>query len=564
MEKRLLKPGNMVYPVPVALVSCVDGKGNKNLITVAWTGTICSDPAMLYISIRPERYSYNMIKETGEFVLNLTTSEILKAVDFCGVKSGKDIDKWKETGLTQVKADRVKASLVKESPVNIECKVKEIKHLGTHDMFIAEVLVVHADNKYFDKNDSFHLDKADLIAYSHGGYMSLGKEVGTFGFSVKKNSKKECLISKKCGGCKYSHLEYAKQLSIKQNYIEKLLSDFGKVNAIIGMDNPYYYRNKVHHVFDYDKKKGIISGSYVERTHRVLDIDNCLIEDRESQEIIKTIKKLCVSFKYKTYDEDTGFGFLRHVLIRKAFSTGDIMLVLVCADRVLPGKNNFVKAIREKHPNIKTIVLNMNDKKTSMVLGDYEKILYGDGFIEDQLLSCKFRISLKSFYQINPIQTEVLYNKAIEYADIKDEDTIIDTYCGIGTIGICAAKKHRINLIGVESNADAVKDAKINVKVNDIKNARFVNADATDWIEEYDGACDVLFMDPPRSGSTDRFIKAVGRLRPKKIIYISCGPESLERDLRVFEKIKYKVKTIQPVDLFPLTEHIETIVKLEI
>jgi len=187
MAKKSMKPGNMVYPLPAALVSCADKAGNSNLITVAWTGTICSDPAMLYISVRPERYSHHMLDETGEFVLNLTTDKIIKEVDMCGVKSGSDNDKWKLTGLTQEKAQIVKAPLVKESPVNIECKIFEKKELGTHDMYMAEVVAVNADEKLFDENGKFDLNRSGLIAYSHGEYFTLGKKVGSFGYSVKKH-----------------------------------------------------------------------------------------------------------------------------------------------------------------------------------------------------------------------------------------------------------------------------------------------------------------------------------------------------------------------------------------
>ena len=186
MSKREFKPGNMLYPVPAALVSCVDKEGRANLVTVAWTGTVCSDPPMLYISLRKDRFSHHMIKETGEFVLNLTTERIIKATDWCGVKSGKDIDKWAVTGLTKAPARHVAAPLVEESPVNIECRVTQILELGSHDMFLAQVLAVDVDERYFDKNDRFDLNKAGLVAYSHGGYFKLGELLGKFGYSVKK------------------------------------------------------------------------------------------------------------------------------------------------------------------------------------------------------------------------------------------------------------------------------------------------------------------------------------------------------------------------------------------
>ena len=558
MSKIHMKPGNMVYPLPAALVSCADKAGNTNLITVAWTGTICSDPAMLYISVRPERHSYGMIKESGEFVLNLTNEAIIKAADLCGVKSGRDVDKWKLTGLTPEKAYVVNAPLVKESPVSIECKVVEIKKLGSHDMFIAEVVSVDADEKYFDKDGRFNLNTSGLIAYSHGDYLKTGERVGTFGYSVKK---KKCDLLKKCGGCSYINMPYDRQLEEKQAMLEKLLGGFGSIYPIIGMADPYYYRNKVHHVFDYDKKLGTISGVYQENSHRVVNVDECLIEDKKSQEIIETIRKLCRSFKIKTYDEDTGYGLLRHVLVRRGFKTGEIMVVLVLGSQILPGKNNFIKALRDEHPEITTIVLNVNNQKTGMVLGEFEKTIYGPGFIKDELCGNVFRISPKSFYQVNPVQTEVLYRTAIEYAGLTGTETVLDAYCGIGTIGICAASKAS-RVIGVELNADAVRDAKINAKENGINNIKFYCEDATKWISKCDEHIDVVFMDPPRTGSTEKFIRSVAKLGPERVVYVSCGPDTLARDLDVFESTGYKVQKIQPVDMFPHTVHCEVVTSL--
>lgn len=543
MARVEFKPGNMVYPLPAALVSCADASGNTNLITVAWTGTICSDPAMLYISVRPERYSHHMLEETGEFVLNLTTEEIIRAVDMCGVRSGKDIDKWKMSGLTPEKASKVSAPLVKESPVCIECRIVEKKELGSHDMYIADVVAIDVDKKYIDENGRFDLNKTGLIAYSHGDYFTLGKKVGSFGYSVKKNP------------------AYAKSLEEKQKYMTTLFKNVITPEPVVGMDMPEHYRNKVHHVFAYDKKKGLISGSYEEGTHRVINEEDNLINDVKCQEIIRTIRELCKSFKIKAYDEDTGYGLIRHVLVRRGFKTGEIMVVLVLASQVLPGKNNFIKALREKHPEITTIVLNVNNRKTSMVLGDYEKPLYGPGYIKDELCGLTFRISPKSFYQVNPVQCEKLYEIAMKYAQLTGKEKVIDAYCGIGTIGLCAAGRSG-EMTGVELNPDAIKDAKINAKENGIKNADFICKDATEWITEYDGRADVVFMDPPRSGSTEKFIKAVAKMNPDRVVYISCGPETLARDIETFRTYGYHIQKLQPVDMFPFTKNIEAVAML--
>ena len=555
----------MVYPVPAAMVSCAGKNGNTNIITVAWTGTICSDPAMLYISVRPERFSHHMLMETGEFVLNLTGVSTIKAADLCGVRSGRDCNKWKLAGLTPQKANEVKAPLIKECPVNIECRVTEVKHLGSHDMFLAEVLCVDAEESLFDRSGGLDLSKAGLIAYSHGQYLKTGESAGSFGYSVRKKEKAEktgtaarCAVSGQCGSCSYSCMPYEEQLQKKQKRMEKLLGEFGKAEPILGMADPYHYRNKVHHVFGHTKAGDIISGCYEPNSHRIVNVDECLIEDEKCQQIIRTIRKLCRSFKIKTYNEDTGYGLLRHVLVRRGFKSGEIMVVLVLSSQVLPGKNNFVKALLSEHPEITTIVLNVNDKETSMVLGDFEKSLYGPGAIKDELCGKTFRISPASFYQVNPVQTEVLYGEAIKLSGLTGKETVIDAYCGIGTIGICASEKAG-KVIGIELNPAAVRDAKINAKENGIRNISFVTADATKWIKDYNGKADVIFMDPPRTGSTPEFIKAAAGLDPEKIVYISCGPDTLARDLKEFGKLGYQPSVIRPVDMFPLTEHVETV-----
>lgn len=374
----------------------------------------------------------------------------------------------------------------------------------------------------------------------------------------------KCNISKKCGGCQFQGIPYKEQLKKKQKKEQSLLGAYGKVCSIIGMENPYYYRNKVHAVFDRDRKGNIISGIYEEGTHRVVPVENCLIEDEKSQEIIRTIRGMLKSFKIRTYDEDTGYGLLRHVLIRRGFSTGEIMVVLVTGSPIFPSKNNFVKALRKAHPEITTVVLNVNDRQTSMVLGDREKPIFGPGFIKDRLCGCMFRISPKSFYQVNPVQTEILYQTAIDYAGLTGKETVIDAYCGIGTIGLIAAKKAG-KVIGVELNKDAAKDARINAKENKITNAAFYQGDAGRFMVEMAAKgekADVVFMDPPRAGSDERFLSSIVKLSPKEVIYISCNPETLARDLKYLTKHHYKVEKIQPVDMFPFCDHCETVCSL--
>lgn len=371
----------------------------------------------------------------------------------------------------------------------------------------------------------------------------------------------KCKVWKKCGGCQYQGVSYTEQIKIKQKNMNKLLKKYGNVKPIIGMNNPFYYRNKVHAVFDRDKKGNIICGTYEAGTHRVVPVEECMIEDKISQEIIRAIRDMLKSFRIKTYDEDTGYGLLRHVLVRRGFSTDEIMVVLVVASPIFPSKNNFVKALRKKFPQISTVVLNVNDKKTSMVLGERDIVLYGKGFIRDRLCGCTFRISPQSFYQVNPVQTELLYKTAIEYAGLGRKERVIDAYCGIGTIGLVAAGKAR-EVIGIELNKNAVRDAIVNARENKITNARFYQGDAGEFMEgmvSEGERADVVFMDPPRTGSTEKFLTSMVKLGPSRIVYISCGPDTLARDLEFLTKHGYVTRKIQPVDMFSFTEHCEVV-----
>lgn len=375
----------------------------------------------------------------------------------------------------------------------------------------------------------------------------------------------QCPNFKKCGGCQYLDIPYKEQLIKKQREMTELLKPFCRVNPIHGMEDPWNYRNKVHAVMARDRKGKIISGVYKEGTHTVLPVETCLIENETADAIIGTVRGLLPSFKMKVYDEDTGYGFLRHVLVRTAKKTGEVMVVLVTASPIFPSKVNFVKALRKVHPEITTIVQNINNRQTSMVLGDKEHVLYGPGFIVDELCGRKFRISSRSFYQINPVQTEVLYDLAVRAAGLTGKETVVDAYCGIGTIGIVASGFAR-EVIGVELNKDAVRDAVTNAKLNRITNIRFYNNDAGKFMVQMakEGAkADVVFMDPPRSGSTEEFINAVSILKPSRVVYVSCGPDTLARDLAVFRKKGYHAVEAWPVDLFPFTVHCECCVKLE-
>ena len=379
-----------------------------------------------------------------------------------------------------------------------------------------------------------------------------------------RREKGACPYTRECGGCNILAQSYEVELKNKQKTVEDLIKAFCKVEPIIGMKDPKNYRSKVHVVFDHDKKGNPISGVYEEKSHRVVAIDNCLIHNKKADEIIASIRGMLKSFKIKTYDEDSGYGLIRHVMIRTGFTSGEIMVVLVLSSPILPSKNNFVKALLKLHPEITTIVHNVNDKKTSMVLGEKETVIYGKGYIEDSLCGKTFRISPKSFYQVNPAQTEVLYSKAIEMAGLTGAETVVDAYCGIGTIGIIASD-HVKKVIGVELNKDAVKDANVNVKRNLATNIDIYKNDAGDFMAqmaEQKEEVDVVFMDPPRTGSTEKFMDALVLLKPKKVVYISCNPLTLERDLQYLMKKGYKAQSAVPVDMFPWTSHVEICVQL--
>ncbi|MGN0250459.1 MAG: 23S rRNA (uracil(1939)-C(5))-methyltransferase RlmD [Oliverpabstia sp.] len=374
----------------------------------------------------------------------------------------------------------------------------------------------------------------------------------------------KCPYAKKCGGCQYQGIAYEEQLKEKEKKVRKLMKDFGKPEPIIGMKNPYHYRNKVHAVYHHQRNGEIISGIYQEGTHKIVPVTECQIENQEADRVIQTIRRLAVSFKMKIYNEDSGYGLLRHVLVRTGRKTGEMMVVLVMASPVFPSKNNFVKALRKEHPQITTVVQNINDKNTNMVLGERNVVLYGKGYIEDELCGCRFRISPNSFYQVNPIQTEKLYQKAIELAGLTGKERVIDAFCGIGTIGLIAAP-HAGEVIGVELNRDAVRDAVGNAKRNGIKNAHFYQGDAGKFMvamaEEGEKA-DVVFMDPPRAGSDEAFMNSVVTMQPEKIVYISCNPETQVRDLKYMTKKGYRVVRICPADMFPFTNHCECIVSM--
>jgi 23S rRNA (uracil1939-C5)-methyltransferase len=382
-----------------------------------------------------------------------------------------------------------------------------------------------------------------------------------------KRIKVKCPIYERCGGCKLLHIDYVEQQKIKTDEVKSIFKNAGfkeKVNDIIGMDKPFNYRNKNQVVFGVDDKNKTVSGFFEENSHKIVNFTTCLVQDELSDKIVGIIKELMEKFRISPYNEQKRRGLIKHVMVKRSKALNETMVVIVTSEKVFPGSNNFVKALVSRCKEITTIIQNINPKQTTHVLGDSEVVLYGKGYIHDILMGMKFKISSKSFYQINPVQTKKLYEAAINSAKLTKNDIILDAYSGVGTIGICASPNVS-KVISVELEKSAHMDAIINAKLNNIKNVHFYNDDATRFINNLavkKEKIDVVIMDPPRKGSDASFLKAVIKLNPRKVIYISCDPHTQINDLKYLTN-DYKITYIQPVDMFPQTEHIENIVTLE-
>ena len=376
------------------------------------------------------------------------------------------------------------------------------------------------------------------------------------------NEKFCCPAYKKCGGCQLD-VTYKQQLSYKQRTVIKMLGRYARVDNIIGMEEPLHYRCKVSNAFGYSRGQ-VISGIWQSSSKRIAKIDTCALEDERAEVIIREIKRLLPMFKLKTYDEVTKAGFLRFVTIRIGKQSGEILVALGTNSGTFPPLKNFVQALVKACPNITTITRNISCDRLNLLLGKSETVLYGDGFITDKLCEYDFRISARSFFQINPVQTEKLYKTAVDFASLTGNERVIDAYCGVGTIGIIASSGAK-EVIAVEQNEDAVKNAAENVKLNNIANIHIAGGDAGEFMKELAASgesADVVFTDPPRAGCSKQFLHSLLTLAPKKIVYVSCNPETLARDLYFLTKNGYKAEKIQPVDMFPYTKHCEVVVQL--
>lgn len=366
---------------------------------------------------------------------------------------------------------------------------------------------------------------------------------------------------KKCGGCPLLPLPYPEQVAKKQARVSTLLGHYAPVEPLRAMQEPWHYRNKAIATFAMQRGK-LVLGLYAEGSHRVLPGCQCLLQSEVLNRTLSAVLDAARACRWVAYDEDRGTGLVRHAVLRTS-REGKVLVTLVTARPELPGSRNFCTALRKAAPWVVGIVQNINPTQTSAVLGNRKKTLFGRDFVTDTLCGLQFAISSRSFYQVNPVQTEVLYRTALELAALTGKETVIDAYCGIGTIGLCAAARAG-RVIGVERNPAAARDAAANARRNRIANAEFVCADATEWMMQQADKLrpDVIFLDPPRAGSTPECIAAVAKMNPRRVIYVSCDPETLARDIVLFGRNGYRARRCLPVDLFPHTKHVETIVLL--
>ncbi|HRX92271.1 MAG TPA: 23S rRNA (uracil(1939)-C(5))-methyltransferase RlmD [Candidatus Izemoplasmatales bacterium] len=383
----------------------------------------------------------------------------------------------------------------------------------------------------------------------------------------KDRIKPLCPYFNECGGCQLQHISYDMQKDLKTAKIKHLLANAGidetLLLPIIGMKDPFHYRNKAQMVLS-SKGKRVMAGFYAENTHEIINVDKCVVQSDTANDIVKSCRDLMQKMHLEPYDEDKKTGLIRHVFVRTAEETKQVLVAIVTAREMFPGRHNFVQALKEKHPDITTIVQNVNPKSTSMVLGNFERILYGPGYIIDTILGKKFKISANTFYQVNHKQAEVLYQKALELVKPKKEDNVLELYSGIGAIGVILAD-HVRKVTGVEINKDSVKNAIQNARINNMKNIRFYQMDAAEFVDTLDLSAnryDLIVVDPPREGLSKQTLEGIKKIHSENICYISCDPDTLVRDMSYLVKNGYSVKKIQPVDMFPQTNHVEAVAVL--
>lgn len=379
-----------------------------------------------------------------------------------------------------------------------------------------------------------------------------------------------CNVYEKCGGCQLQHMSYEMQLDMKRKQVENTLRKIGHIEGIpihdtIGMEEPWRYRNKVQ--IPVGSKNGeLITGFYRQRSHDIIeDMDRCIITDETNDRLVEAVRAIADRLGISAYNEETHRGVIRHIMVRTGQVTKQSMVVIVTRKEKVPELDAVVKEITKAFPEVKSIVQNINPERTNVILGRKTKLLWGEEYIYDKIGDIQFAISAKSFYQVNPIQTKKLYDKALEYASLTGEETVIDAYCGIGTISLFLAQKAK-KVYGVEVVPEAIADAKANAKLNQIDNAEFFVGQAEKvmpWWKAQGLHPDVIVVDPPRKGCDEAFLQAMIEMKPKRIVYVSCNPSTLARDLRILEDGGFKTVEVQPVDMFPQTTHVECVALLQ-
>ncbi|MEW9077881.1 23S rRNA (uracil(1939)-C(5))-methyltransferase RlmD [Terrisporobacter glycolicus] len=386
--------------------------------------------------------------------------------------------------------------------------------------------------------------------------------LGPSPYRVERKCSKEL---RECGGCQIQELDYKEQLNVKTNEVKQVISRIGKLDDVVihnalGMEEPFRYRNKAQ--FPIQKVNGVpIIGFYKKKSHDIIPTDQCIIQHDVNDKIIKIIKTYIRAYKVSIYDEKTHTGVLRHLVTKVGFTTKEVMVVLVANGRKLPYLNELASVLKENIPGFKTLVVNVNREKTNVILGNENRVIYGDGKINDNIGDLVFEISPLSFFQVNPVQTEVLYNKALEYANLGENDTVFDIYCGIGTISLFLAQKAK-KVYGIEVVEEAIKDAKINAEINNLDNVEFYVGKAEEVVPKMykqGKRANVVVVDPPRKGCDEKVLDTIVSMEPDRVVYVSCNPSTLARDLNYLDERGYKCLEVQPVDMFPHSVHIENV-----
>ena len=395
-----------------------------------------------------------------------------------------------------------------------------------------------------------------LSTFAYGKIINIVRE-------SKYRQEPDCLSYSKCGGCSLRHMDYGQTLKLKteivKNCFYKSLHRQVEINECIGMEKPLGYRNKLIYPVGYNKEKKPIIGVYAKRTHDIVPVQRCYLQNEKNEKIAKDVLKFCIENEIAPYDEESRSGILRHIIVRSGYQTGEIMLILVLNCTMFPKELELTERLIRNYPEIKTIVKNINDKDTNVILSNENITLYGRGFIYDNLGGYQFKISPNSFYQVNPIQTERLYNIATDYADLTGKETVFDLYCGIGTIGIFASRQAK-KVYGIEVVQQAIRDAEENKRINGVDNIEFMTGEVENLLPMLVAktCVDVVFLDPPRKGCDKKALDTLLSVQPKKIVYISCNSATLARDVAILEE-RYELGNIQPVDMFPFTSHVECV-----